>query len=138
MKPNGEKPLPSSVKSEHWEQREFVSWFRRTFPGILIYSNPNGGKRDKITAAKLSVEGLVAGVPDLFIPRWKLYIEMKATEGGVVSAAQKKIIKQLKADGYHVHVCPGFESAKEVAEIFGRAKAGNDKINLDPSDPINQ
>ena len=36
---------------EHGEQVAFVDWFRATFPSILIYAIPNGGKRS-ITEAK--------------------------------------------------------------------------------------
>ena len=47
-------------RSEHLEQREFVSWFRQTFPGVLIHAIPNGGKRGRAEALRLKVEGVVA------------------------------------------------------------------------------
>lgn len=44
--------------------------------------------------------GVVAGIPDLFIPAWNLYIELKREKGGVVSEAQKKIMAYLSRHGY--------------------------------------
>lgn len=44
--------------------------------------------------------GVVAGIPDLFVPSWKLYIELKREKGGVVSEAQKKIMAYLQRVGY--------------------------------------
>lgn len=75
--------------SEHVEQREFVMWFRQSFPGIRIYAIPNGGKRGAAEALRLKVEGVTAGVPDLHIPAWNLWIEMKRQKGGTLSAEQK-------------------------------------------------
>jgi hypothetical protein len=60
----------------------------------------------------------VAGIPDLFIPAWKLWVEMKRTKGGVVSPDQKKIIEYLKRIGYQVIVGKGFLHAKEQIEQF--------------------
>jgi hypothetical protein len=55
--------------------------------------------------------GVVAGIPDLFIPSWMLYIEMKREKGGVVSEAQKKIISYLARHGYSCLVCKGATDA---------------------------
>lgn len=98
--------------SEHFEQREFVSWFRKTYPDVRIFAIPNGGYRGMAAAAKLKVEGVSPGVPDLFIPAWKLWIEMKRIKGGQVSAEQKEWIKYLQSVGYCVKVCKGAEEAK--------------------------
>jgi len=107
------------VPSEHVEQSLFVQWFRRSYPDVLIFAIPNGGARSKATAGKLKVEGVVAGVPDLFVPEWRLWIEMKRTKGGVVSAEQKGMIDYLQSVGYHVIVCKGAEHAKaQILEIL--------------------
>jgi hypothetical protein len=90
-----------------------VQWFRRTYRGELIFSIPNGGHRSKTTAALLKATGVVAGVPDLFVPRYATFIEMKRTKGGVLSDAQKDIIAQIEAMGYQVLVCYGAEDAKQ-------------------------
>ena len=72
------------LPTEHEEQREFVRWFRQNHPGVRIFAIPNGGARSITTAAKLKVEGVSAGVPDLCIPAWGMWIEMKRQKGGRV------------------------------------------------------
>lgn len=100
--------------SEHIEQREFVSWFRQTHPGVRIFAIPNGEARSRAAAGRLKAEGVSAGVPDLFIPAWRLWIEMKRTKGGSVSAEQKEWIAYLQGCGYEAVVCKGCEEAKKV------------------------
>jgi len=57
-------------------------------------------------------EGLRSGVPDLFIPAWKLWIEMKA-EKGALSVTQKDWKMYLEGIGQSVVVAKGFDSAKQ-------------------------
>ena len=57
------------------------------------------------------MEGVVAGIPDLFIPEWKHWIEMKRIKGGVLSASQKKMIAEIKSIGYTVDICKGHQEA---------------------------
>ncbi len=68
--------------SEHDEQVGFVNWFRAKFAGVLIFAVPNGGKRSISAGKKFKAEGVVAGVPDLFVPEWNLWVEMKRASGG--------------------------------------------------------
>jgi hypothetical protein len=100
------------VISEHLEQARLVMWFRRSYPDTLIFAIPNGGLRSKSQAMKLKVEGVVPGIPDLFVPEWKLWIEMKKVKGGVVSKEQQLMIKYLQSVGYDVIVGLGAEDAK--------------------------
>lgn len=102
----------NTTPSEHYEQRELVSWFRKTYPTVRIFSIPNGGQRSIAAAGRLKVEGVSPGVPDLFIPAWKLWIEMKRIKGGSVSAEQKDWIAYLESVGYCAKVCRGAEDAK--------------------------
>jgi hypothetical protein len=110
---------------ESREQIEVVNWFRKHYPTRLRYSVPNGGWRDKITAHKLKMEGLEAGVPDLHFPEPLppypgLYIEMKRNEGGKTSPKQKEWIAALKERGFKVLVCDGAIQAKTaINEYFG-------------------
>lgn len=109
-------PLPT----EHEEQRNFVQWFRRKYPKIRIFAIPNGGARHPAVAYKLKAEGVLRGVPDLYIPEWKLWIEMKRIKGGVLSDDQKDWIEYLESVGDHVRVGLGCEGAiKEVSEWRG-------------------
>ena len=111
------------VPSEHIEQSLFVQWFRRSYPNVLIFAIPNGGARSKATAGKLKVEGVVAGVPDLFVPKWHLWIEMKRTKGGVISNEQQGMVEYLQSVGYRAIVCKGAEDAKaQILEILNEER----------------
>jgi hypothetical protein len=110
--------LTDRIPTEHEEQREVVKWFRQTHRGVRIFAIPNGGQRSLATAARLKVEGVSSGVPDLFIPAWRLWVEMKRIKGGVLSAEQKDWIKYLEEVGYCAKVCKGAEDAKEQITAF--------------------
>ena len=114
------------MKTEHEEQRELVSWFRRTFNQVRIFAIPNGGARGLATAARLKVEGVTAGVPDLFVPAWCLWIEMKRERGGVVSAEQKDWLAYLSTIGHTTIVAKGCEDAKKQIVTFHES-TGADK-----------
>jgi hypothetical protein len=103
----------TKIPSEHYEQAALVAWFRVRYPNTLIFSIPNGGHRSITTAAALKVEGVVKGIPDLFVPEWKLWVEMKRIKGGVLSPEQKSITEYLKSVNYHVIVAKGAEDAKK-------------------------
>ena len=105
--------LPSSIPSEHAEQVGFVRWFRTKWPRVLIFAIPNGGKRNITTAKLLAKEGVVAGVPDLFIPAWGIWVEMKRQKGGRLSADQDGMINYLESVGHHVVVGLGALDASE-------------------------
>ena len=107
---------PERIPTEHEEQREFVRWFRQTWPGVRILAIPNGGARSISTAGRLKAEGVCAGVPDLFIPAWRLWVEMKRTKGGSVSADQKDWLQYLEGIGHTAIVCRGCEDAKRQVE----------------------
>ncbi len=111
--------------TEHEEQREVVRWFRQTFPGVRIIAIPNGGARNKVTAARLKAEGVAPGVPDLFVPAWRLWIEMKRAKGGVVSVQQRDWLQYLVEVGYSAMVCRGADEAKARIEAFAEEVCGN-------------
>ena len=106
------------VKSEHLEQAEFVSWFRKTFPEVRIFAIPNGESRSITSASRLKVEGVSAGVPDLFVPEWLLWIEMKRSQGGRVSREQKSWIDYLNIIGHCAIVCAGCGDARDKVMKF--------------------
>ena len=100
------------MNSEHLEQVRLVSWFRRTYPDTRIFAIPNGGHRGASQGAALKAEGVTPGVPDLFVPEWLLWVEMKREAGGIVSPVQREWIQYLESIGHRVIVCRGFEDAK--------------------------
>lgn len=116
--------MQDRIPTEHEEQRDFVRWFRQTFKDVLIFSIPNGGSRNKATAARLKAEGVVPGVPDLFVPAWRLWIEMKRTKGGSLSKEQKDVINYLKREKYSCIVGKGSKDAKEKINEFFFNKKG--------------
>ena len=102
------------VRSEHVEQREFVSWFRKRYQGVRIIAIPNGGIRGAAAGARLKAEGVSAGVPDLYIPAWKLWIEMKRQRDYTVSKEQRDWIDYLQKIGDCAIVCRGFAEARTL------------------------
>ena len=110
--------------SEHNLQMKCVRYFRLKYKKYLIYAIPNGGYRTRTTAKKLKLEGVVAGIPDLFIPVARqgfhgMYIEMKNGKAGKISKEQKKIMELLENFGYKVVLCRDFDQfMKEVDEYF--------------------
>ena len=72
------------------------------------------------TWSGLRREGVMRGVPDLFVPAWGLWIEMKRTKGGVVSVEQADWIEYLQGLGYAAVVCRGCDEAKVVSEKHRR------------------
>lgn len=106
------------MKTEHEEQRDFVMWFRQTYPDIRIFAIPNGGKRNASEAVRLKCEGVTAGVPDLFIPDWNLWVEMKTEKKGRISDAQKDWIEYLNRIGHTATVANGCDAAKRFVIEF--------------------
>ena len=104
------------VPTEHQEQVEFIQWFRRTYIDVRIFAIPNGESRSQSAGARLKAEGVSAGVPDLFIPAWNTWIEMKRSKGGSVSEKQKDWLAYLESVGHKTFVCKGADSAKEIAQ----------------------
>lgn len=102
--------------SEDHEQMMFVQWFRRTYPDVRIFAIPNGGARHPAVAANLKATGVSSGVPDLCIPAWGVWIEMKRVKSGSTSAEQKSWLAYLASAGYKTAVCHGFESAKRFVQ----------------------
>lgn len=107
---------------ESIEQITFVNEFRRRFEGVLIHSTPNSGKRHKSVAKKMKDEGQVPGIPDLTVPAWRLYIEMKRQKGGSLSEEQKEIIAYLELHGYTVIIGYGWQDAMQKALEYGKDK----------------
>lgn len=107
--------------SESGHQQAIFCWANQNvvnFPQLkYLFSIPNGGARDKITAAKLKAEGVKAGIPDMFLPvacgmYHGLFIELKVNKN-VATSEQKKWIEVLNENGYYATVCRGWEEARE-------------------------
>jgi hypothetical protein len=97
-------------KKESQLQQSCVEWFRFSFPQFkqLLFAIPNGGKRNIITAMTMKREGVVAGVPDLFlsIPRNEFhgfYIEMKHGKN-TLTEQQELFFNSAKKNNYKCEV----------------------------------
>jgi hypothetical protein len=110
--------------TEHQEQVAVITWFRlqhRQYANYL-FAIPNGGVRNIGTAVKLKKEGVLAGVPDLFLMMpmngyHGLWIEIKAINGRV-SNSQKQFMGAATLMGYHAVVCYGFNDAKNAINNY--------------------
>ena len=116
---NSKKP-----RAESTEQVVFVNRVRQFYPDLLIFAIPNGGQRSITEAVRLKAEGVLAGVPDLFIAhpagnKHGLFIEMKrADQKAAVSAKQAEAIATLCAAGYEARVAYGCEQAWQYMEQY--------------------
>ena len=110
------------MSDEHSEQSGFVRWFRNKYPTILIFAIPNGSYRDMSTAKKLKKEGVVSGVPDLYVPKHHVWIEMKRKDGGVLSEEQKAMHHYLTMIGDTVIIGYGAEDAsRKILGVIGQS-----------------
>jgi hypothetical protein len=107
---------------EHDEQVAFVQWFKLKFPGVRILAIPNGTRASIRVAIKAKKEGVSSGVPDLYIPAWKLWIEMKRQKGGTLSVEQKEWIQYLESINDKVIIGRGCEdAAAQVLALFSNS-----------------
>lgn len=109
------------------EQRllfEWAAWQSNAHPELrLMFHIPNGGSRNPIEGRHLKEQGVKPGVPDIFLPVARhgahgLFIEMKRSEGGLLSRFQSAMIELLMLNGYRCAVCHGYEEAKRVIEEY--------------------
>lgn len=116
----------SPCDGEHAEQAALFRWAefaRARLPELaLLHAIPNGGYRNKATAARLKAEGVKRGVPDLCLPVARsgahgLYIELK-TVRGKTTPEQLGWIRALRRQGYVAEVCHGWESARSMIEHY--------------------
>lgn len=107
-----------------------VTWFkqyahRKLAP--LLFSCPNGGARNIVTAKIMKAEGATAGVSDLILllPSGKhhaLCIEMK-TDKGRQSDSQKQWQEAVEEKGYKYVICRTFDDfVKEVTSYLKDAE----------------
>ena len=132
-------PLPPPPKRRKNEesimQQAVIRWWATIcasyrIPEHLLFSIPNGGRRDPKSMIFLKREGLRNGVCDLFLSvpcgRWHgLYVELK-TETGRVSDEQKSFINDVGDRGYVAVICRSEEDAKKM--ILGYLVLGAPKI----------
>ncbi|MHB8388268.1 MAG: VRR-NUC domain-containing protein [Acidobacteriaceae bacterium] len=115
------------IPSEHAEQVALFQWAAlasKRFPELkLLHAIPNGGARHIAVARKLKVEGVKAGVPDIFLPAARggyhgLYIELKRSKGPKPTKEQEAWLRALTKAGYLALWARGWEMARMMIESY--------------------
>lgn len=65
---------------------------------------------------KRYAQGLFKGAPDLFIPKYHTFIELKRRDGGKPSVEQLECQKMLRNYGYTSEICHGASSGWSVIQ----------------------
>ena len=117
--------MPSKA-SEHLEQSRFFAVIRRMeplYPGLRgAFAIPNGFLDTKAKRIRATQEGVLSGVPDVFIP-WPLggfhglFLEFKRP-GGRVTRGQEEYLALMASRGYKAEVVFGLREALEVLKAY--------------------
>ncbi|ACL59121.1 VRR-NUC domain-containing protein [Methylobacterium nodulans] len=108
------------ARPEHHIQAAIVARLRGSFDAIVA-AVPNGGRRGKREAVELRAEGVEPGHPDLIAygrDGRVLLLEVKAA-GGSLSAAQRRLIPNLRERGFPVAVVRDIEGAVQAMREAG-------------------
>lgn len=132
--PKKKGALKSKIKpiSESALQSQCISWFRAQYPKIIIFAIPNAAKRSFRLAAKMKAEGMVSGIPDLFIAKAKLnelvyhddvlfhgfFLEMKRSQKEKTTENQNYYLEKLAEAGYKTAVCRSFDEFQQVVNEY--------------------
>lgn len=105
---------------EHKIQVVCIRWFRLKYPKLkhVLFSVPNGGRRDAVTGSKLKDEGATKGVADLILLKSNrfyggLAIEMKKP-GGHQSQAQKEWQRECESAGNKYVICHSLDEFMKI------------------------
>jgi len=114
-------------QTEHDEQVLIFRWASlstKKYPCLnFLHSSQNGMKMNIKQAVRAKRSGLIAGVPDIFLPYPHkgyagLFIELKVGKNKT-SASQKEFIAYLNSVGYLAHVCYGAgEAVRTIKEYL--------------------
>lgn len=115
------------VPARHHEsqlQQACVRWFRVQYPKLArcLFSIPNEGKRGRANSMRMKAEGMVAGVPDLFLtvpakPYHGLFIEMKWGDNKP-TANQVEFMREADHMGYKTVVVWSFEQFENAIKTY--------------------
>ena len=105
-------------------QSECIKWFRLAYPSRArsLFAIPNGGSRNILEAYNLKRQGVLPGVPDMFlaIPKGTaagMFIEMKHGKNGT-TPQQREQMEHLGGNGYKCVVCHSFDEFKAATEEY--------------------
>ena len=109
-------------------QQACIKWFDLQYPQYsqILFSVPNGGKRNVVTASIMKKEGVRRGVLDIFFAKCilkenafkiGLFIEIK-TKDGKLSKEQKEFIKKVEAEGFKCEICRSLDEFMKVINEY--------------------
>lgn len=105
------------MQKEHDLQANIYKFIVNNFDQYsrLFFAIPNGGKRNIIEASRMKQTGTTSGIPDLeFLTNEKaFFFELKTTKGKA-SNEQKKIIAEMKSNGFPVYLIRSEEQFKNI------------------------
>lgn len=111
--------------TESQEQQRLALKLRWLYPNLVFFAVPNGGRRNRGEAHKMTLEGVEKGTPDLFIAEPNedfhgLFIELKRANESMtkVSPEQEDKMVRLREKGYCVRVCYGAEEAMKEISLY--------------------
>ena len=116
-----------NAQPEAAEQAKVIAWARaneRNYPYLqLLHCSLNGVKMTKAQAGRAIAQGMLSGVPDLFLPVPKngyhgLFIEMKYGSNKVTEN-QEKFLQNAANVGYAISVCySANEAIKRIEDYY--------------------
>jgi hypothetical protein len=114
----------ASKLTERAIQVAAVSFIRNFYPDIVLFAVPNGAATTEVNRFQLIREGLLSGVPDIFVAHQNcqhpgLFIEFKKP-GGRLSEKQVATIEKLRKRGYRVEIV--YDSMSAINLILEHCK----------------
>jgi len=117
-----------NAQPEAIEQAKVVAWARWAhrsgkYPNLdLLHCSLNGVKLSALQATKSKQQGMLSGVPDLFLPvpiggYHGLFIEMKS-EKGRLTENQQWFLSNAESLGYKTAVCYSAKEAIDAIEAY--------------------
>lgn len=108
--------------SEAQEQIKIFNYAKYNNKLRWLFAIPNGGSRDIREAARLKLQGVKAGVSDMFLPIPNsmfhgLFIELKVGTNKT-SQLQDEFIDYVRNNGYMAKVCYGADEAIRTIKSY--------------------
>lgn len=125
IKPRTKKPIKHTEANYQQQVVEWARWAHRSgkYPNLdLLHCSLNGVKLSALQAAKAKQQGMLSGVPDLFLPvpiggYHGLFIEMKSDKGRL-STNQTWFLSKVELLGYKIAVCYSANEAIKTIENY--------------------